>query len=644
MPTEVPVSLKLKAVDGITKVLNKATNSLGRIKKATQKASNAFKNFQEKTKGMRQSIGKVGTGFKNVGKSLSTKVTLPIVGLAAGIIQTAATFEKSMNKVKALSGATGEAFESLRNEAARLGSSTQFSASQAADGMAFLAQAGFKTNDILKATAPLLDLAAASSTDLAQTADIASNVMGAFGIKADETARVADVLARATAGSNVDLNMIAESMKAAAPIAKEFGASLEETTAAVGLLGNIGIQGSAAGTALKRAFLGLSAPTSKASKVLKGLGIRVTDEQGNMLKFDEIMKNLGGRLSDLPQAGRLQALDAVFGKIGISAASNLAKVASTGELKKFISAMSNTEITASKMAKTMNSGAAGAMTEMKSAMEGLAIAIAGSGPDSPLSAFTSIVRSISSFIQEISSTNPEIFKMAIIAAGLVAALGPLLLIFGGLISIIPTLITIAGALGVGFGVVAASALAIPIAIAALVAAGIWLMNNWAEVKEFFAVLWTTISSNFLDSIAVIQKAFEFAFGGFGSFVERQWTSIKETFNEGISFLLGLANKALGLLPDFIKTKIGITPEIEKSLNNPLGNLSQGLGTSTGQVQNNVVKLGKERELRRAETPTNKNESKVSVKFENPPQGMTLKTESTDDSLFSVDTGLQASAL
>lgn len=623
MPTEVPVKLKLKAADKITAVLKKATKGFDRLKAATRRASNGMKNFQEKTKGIRSALSKVGSGMKNVGKNLTAKVSLPIVGLGVGIIKTAATFEKSMNKVKALSGATGDAFVALRDEAARLGSSTQFSASQAADGMAFLAQAGFKTNDILKATAPLLDLAAASNTDLARTADIASNVMGAFGIKAEETARVADVLARATAGSNVDLNMIAESMKDAAPLAKNFGASLEETTAAIGLLGNIGIQGSKAGTALKNAFLNLSAPTKKSKKALELLGIQVSDSQGNMLKFGDIMKNLGSRLSQLPQKARLQALNLIFGKIGIAAATNLAKVAETGDLKKFTDAMHDTEITASSMAKTMNQGASGAMVTIKSAMEGLAIAIAGSGPNSPLSAFTSIVRKIAEFVQQISKSNPKFFKIAIVAGMVVAALGPLLLIFGSLISIIPALITIAGALGVSFTAFAGVIAGIPVLIAGLIAAGYLLVNNWESVEEFFVGLGITI----WESLTGI------------------WDGIKAKFNEGLNFLKGKIADVLSFIPDFVKKRVGITPEFEKSLTQKdvFEKLGGNLGVQSEQIQRNVIELGREKQLRRA-NDTTKNENKVMVEFANAPKGMKIKTESTNNSLFDIDTGLQASSL
>lgn len=686
MATEVPVRLKLKAVDRLSAVLQKTRKGFDRLKKATQHASNSFERFKEKTKGLRTNLTNIGKGIGDAGKSLSQKVTLPVVGLGAGILKTASDFEKSMNNVKAKSQATGKDFKALRDMAIQLGSSTRFSASEAADGMTFLAQAGFKTNDILKATPALLDLAAASSIDLASAADIASNIMGAFELSADKTTSVADVLARVTAGSNVDMVMLSETMKQAAPIAKNFGASLEETAAAAGLLGNIGIQGSAAGTALKNAFLNLSAPAGKAKKVLELLGISVADEQGKMLKFGEIMSNLGTRLSKLPEKGRLQALNAIFGKIGIAAATNLSKVAATGELDKFVKQMSNTEITAKSMADTMNEGASGAMVALKSAMEGLAIAIAGEGKDSPLGAFTAIVKSLTSFTQQMSRTSPEIMKMVVVGGMLAAALGPLLMIFGGLVKLLPLVILGVKGLTLAFGflkgllpilVVGVKALtgglallaspfvAIPLLIAGVVAAGVLLYKNWDLVKIKLAEAWQKIKSLFELGVIFISEKFEKVFGiGLVEIVSRSMETIAARIMKAFQWISGKAKGLLDMLPDFVKTKIGISAEVDKNLSPEMPAGLKFPATSSGSAPSeiekfsaamgairpeaalpqNVVHLGAEKKIRRAETPSTKNESKVMVKFDNLPTGATIQTESTDETLFNVDTGLQAGSL
>ncbi len=682
MATEVPVRLKLKAVDKLSGVLKKAGKGFDRLKKATQRASNQFERFKEKTKGIRDRFSQIGKGVGDAGKNLSQKVTLPIVGLGAGILTTAANFEKAMNNVKAKSNATGKDFKNLRDLAMQLGSSTKFSASEAAEGMAFLAQAGFDVNEIIAGTPALLDLAASSSTDLGTAADIASNIMGAFKIPKtlEGTTRAADVLARTTAASNVDMIMLSETMKQAGPLAENFGASIEETAAAAGLLGNIGIQGSNAGTALKNAFLNLSAPTGKAKKILEGLGISVTDSQGNMLKFGDIMQNLGSRLSKLPQSARLQALNAIFGKIGIAAATNLAEVAKTGELDKMTKKLFAAEGTAASMAKTMNEGLAGATVEMRSAMEGLALAIAGEGKDSPLGAFTAIIKTITKFVQEISGTRPEIFKMGVVAAMVAAAFGPLVFVLGGFLKLVPMIIlgtkgvviafgflkgAFLGALAAakllagGLAFLASPFIAIPLLIAGVVAAGIYLYKNWDTVKIKLAEAWEKIKSMFQVGLIWINDKFKSIFGvGLIEIVGRAMEAIATKIMQAFKWISEKAKGLLDMLPDFVKTKIGLSAETDKSLGTDfkfpkvsaaptdIEKFSAAIGAIGPEagMPKNVVQLGAEKKIRRAETPATKNESKVMVKFDNLPQGATIQTESTDDTLFNVDTGLQAGSL
>ena len=199
------IAIQLSALDAISAPLKRVKNSLDKISNSTRKATRNFQTLQLRTQALRKSLTRIGTGFRNVGNTLTTSVTLPIVGAGAAIITTAARFEKSMNKVRALTGATGKDFISLRELAKKLGATTKFSASQAADAMSFLGMAGFSTNEILQATPDLLNLAASSNIELARAADIASNIMGAFNIKASETGRVADVLAAVTASSRVSV-------------------------------------------------------------------------------------------------------------------------------------------------------------------------------------------------------------------------------------------------------------------------------------------------------------------------------------------------------------------------------------------------------------------------------------------------------
>lgn len=438
------VKWKFGVIDSLSAPMKKMTKSFKPVTRAAKRANIEFKLMQRNTAKLRKNIKGFGNGMSSVGKSMTVGLTAPITAFGASTISTAVKFEQSMNKVEALTKATGKPLAKMRDLAKEMGASTQFSASQAADAMGFLGMAGFNTNQILTATPAILDLAAASGTELARSADIASNIMGAFGLKAKDMTRVANVLAKTTASANVDMSMLSESMKNAAPVARQFGLSIEETSAAIGLLGNVGIQGSMAGNTLKRMMLNLTAPSSKAKKLIKGLGVDVVKADGSLRSLTGILGDLGPALSKLPQAKQLAVLNEVFGKVAIAGAGELVtqatKLGADGKnsIQRFTESLKDSNNTAKRMAQTLNKGAPGAVKSMASAFEGLQIAIAESGV---LEMFTSIVKSITGVIRTLSQTNPAILKFAALAGVAVAAIGPLLVVFGGIIAMIPSMIT-----------------------------------------------------------------------------------------------------------------------------------------------------------------------------------------------------------
>lgn len=501
MAKEFPVKWRFGVVDKLTAPVKRMTKAFTPVTKAAKRANIQFKLMQKNTQKLRTSIKNFGSGIKNVGKTMTVGLTAPIAAFGASTIKTAVSFEQSMNKVEALTKATGKPLQSMRDLAKKMGAETQFSASQAADAMGFLGMAGFNTNQILKATPAILDLAAASGTELGRSADIASNIMGAFGLKAKDMTRVADVLASTTASANVDMEMMAEGMKNAAPVAKQFGLSIEETSAAVGLLGNVGIQGSIAGNTLKRMMLNLTAPSSTAKKLIKGMGVEVLKADGSMRSLTGILGDMGPALGKLPKAKQLAVLNEVFGKVAIAGAGELVtqalNVGSDGvnAIERFTKSLEGSEGAASKMAKTMQKGAPGAVKSLASAFEGLQIAIAESGV---LDIFTDIVKSITGVLRSLSKANPTMLKMASIAAVVVAAIGPMLLAFGAIVAIIPNMMTGFALLKAGWLAVGKAGLIgmLPfikfIAIAGLVAtAAFMIMKNWKPIKEFFADLLTS---------------------------------------------------------------------------------------------------------------------------------------------------------
>lgn len=390
----------------------------------TSDVSKKLAALQTQMTAMQAKFSSAGQAMMGVGASLSKGLTLPIVGVGAAAVVAGASFEKSMNKVKAVSGATGSQFSSMSDTAKELGRTTQFSASQAADGMSFLAMAGFKANEITGAMPGVLNLAAAGQMDLAQSADIASNILTGYGKTAGELDAAVDTLTKTFTSANVDLTMLGESFKYVAPIAKGAGLEFEEVSAAIGLLGNAGIQGSMAGTSLRMVIQKLLSPTGSAASVMERLGINATDTTGNLIPLNEIIGQLsesGATTADMME---------IF---GARAGPAMAALVSQGQdaLINLTDEVSNAGGTAEAVAETQMEGFSGSMLRLKSAFEGAMIAIAESGVlDALTGALEFGADALSKFTAVWEKIPGPVKSVTMVVAGFAAALGPLLWIGG----------------------------------------------------------------------------------------------------------------------------------------------------------------------------------------------------------------------
>ena len=326
-------------------------------------------------------------------------MTMSRVGMVAapfvGVVNTAMDFEAAMSKVKAITRASNDEMNLLSETAQKLGRTTQFSATQAADAMSYLGMAGWNSNQIISGMPGLLALAAAGNVDLARTADIVSDDLTAFGLSADQAGHMADVFAVTVTRTNTNVEMLGDTMKYAAPVAKAFGASMEETAALAGLMANSGIKASQAGTALRAGFLRLAGPPKMASKAMEqlgmsmsditaeqkeasmamaSLGISITDTTGKQRKMSAILTELKNKTADLGQEEKLATMKAIFGQ---EAATGWLAVLDAGPetFDKLVNEMENCDGEAQRMAETMTNNAKGGMIKLKSALEGLAISL-----------------------------------------------------------------------------------------------------------------------------------------------------------------------------------------------------------------------------------------------------------------------------
>ena len=228
----------------------------------------------------------------------------------------------------------------VRTAARDAGATTEFTAAQAAEALDFLARAGFTSAEAMGALGGMIDLATASGEEFVTVADMSSDLLGAFGLNVDDTAqkiknlnRVNDVLVKTANSANVTIEDMFETMKVAAPIGKTLGIELEEVAALTAIMGNSGIKGSVAATALKNAFLRLSAGGKPIKEMLSKIGVEIDDGTGNMRKFTDILSDVGAEIKGLGNLEQSEVLDTLFGKRAIAGASNL--IENIGQLRKF---------------------------------------------------------------------------------------------------------------------------------------------------------------------------------------------------------------------------------------------------------------------------------------------------------------------
>ena len=409
-------------IQAIARMKDELTPKLGSINKAVQNTG--------------QKLSAIGKRTKEWGRSASAASAIVVAGVtAAGL--TFANFESRMNRVEAVSGATEAQMVRLTAQAKELGSTTQFSASQAAEGMGFLAQAGFEVEEVLAAMPDTLNLAAAGQLGLAEAADIASNVLSGFGFAADEVSRVADVMALTSASANTNIQMMGESFAYVGPVAAAAGQDFEMIAAMVGKLGDAGIQASSAGTALRGIISRLAKPGKDAAEVFERIGLSVNDASGKMRPLNDIMRDLGN--ASLTTSDQVT----VFGKLTLAAGAVLSSV--TDDTDELTASLKKAGGTAERMAKTQMKGLGGSFVAFKSAAEGVLIAVG----EQLAPMLTGLARGMTSVAQWVTGSVVPAFDAlsgpvkAIVfgLVALVAAIGPVAVIGGTLISMLGFLVT-----------------------------------------------------------------------------------------------------------------------------------------------------------------------------------------------------------
>ena len=514
-------------ISNFTSQLNLAQNQAQRL------AVESSKSFQ------------IGSALTGMGKVLSTAVTLPLLGIAATSIKVGNEFQAQMSRVQAIAGATGGELDKMKRQAIELGAKTAFSAKEAAQGMENLASAGFQVNEIMDAMPGVLDLAAVSGGDVAASSEAMASSLRAFGLEAGQAGHVADVFARAAADTNAETVDMAEAMKYVAPVAHSMGLSLEETAASIGIMADAGIKGSQAGTTLRGALSRIAKPTKAMVKSMDQLGVSFYDANGKMIPLREQIAQLKTATAGLTQEERNRHLVTLYGQNSLSGMLALLD-AGPEKLDKMTNALINSDGAAREMAETMQDNLASKIEQMGGAFESAAIVI----QQILEPALTKVVGGITKLIEAFLNMSPVGQKMVVIFAGMVAALGPLLLIAGTVMTTMVKLRIAIQFLGPAFmGTMGTIALVVA-AFYALVAV---FMIAYTKSEKF---------RNFIDSLAPAIKK------GLGVAVE--WTAEK-----------------LKVLWEWLQKATEKVKEFGSAISSKVANTLQQFGINLGQAGSSI---------------------------------------------------------
>tara|TARA_R100001163_G_C5062982_1_gene200170 strand:+ start:34 stop:2391 length:2358 start_codon:yes stop_codon:yes gene_type:complete len=489
-----------------------------------------LRGFDRAMKKAQRNIKKFGTSMQRTGKNLTRNITLPIIGLGAVAVKTFMSFEQSMLKVKAVSGATAVEFKALTDNAKKLGASTMFTASEVAGLQFELAKLGFSTNEINESTESILRLSQATTHDLAESGEIVASTLKSFNLEAAQSTKVADIFALASSNAAMDMQKLSVAMPTVGATANAVGVPLEELTAQMMVLADRGIEASTMGTHLRKVFVELAT---------KGIS------------FDAAMQQINNSTNKVKTATEL------FGKRAFATGLILAE--NTHQTSEYENQLRKSAGTSRKMAEIMDSGTGGALRRLKSAMEGVAIDLG----KMLIPLFQKLMNIVQKGINFWKGLDKNI-KSTVVTLGLIAAsIGPILTIVGSLTSVFALLLTPVGAV-----------------VAALVVGGILIVKNWSKIKQplvdtinYFIELYNE-SMLFRASINLIIAAFK-----------NMWASAKFAFN----LIIKLGSSIIKNLVDQVK---GFGTAFKGALSGDLGEIKAGLKQYGKAVKNQFIDIAK----------------------------------------------------
>ena len=574
----------------MSRVISTCIQFIDKFTAPSKETLKAMRKMSSEAKAAGKSIKSAGDTITNAGSKMTKSVTVPIAGVGVAAIKTAADYESAMSNVQAITGATGDDFKKLTQLGKDLGASTAWSAQECAEAMQYTGMAGWTAKENIDGLKGILDLASASGTDLARTSDIMTDAISAFGYKASDSAKFADVMTKACTSANVSVDTLGESYKYCGAICGTMGYSIDEVTTSLAVMGNMGIKGSQAGTTLKNAISNMAAPTKNMKAAMDDLGISIVNQDGSMKSWGDVIKNLQGSFKGLTQDQQAAYAKQLFGKE--SMAGMLAIInTSTSDYNALADSIKNSGGAANDAAQTQLNNLNGQLTLLKSALEGAAITIG----DKLLPYIKNAVGWVQKATDWFNGLSDAQVSMIMKFAGIAAAIGPALLIFGKLVSTVgkvySTFGMVTGAIAKAGGVIGliTSPAGIVIAVLAGVAAAAFLIiKNWdkvkpvvMKVKDVLVAAMPTIKQAVTNGISAIMPII---------------TTLISTFKEVLPKAINVAKSVIAAIAPVIKTVVNtistIVPIIAKTFVSVAQKLTPVVKTIANIVKTAIPIVGK----------------------------------------------------
>ena len=553
-----------------------------------------LKTFADNTSSVNTKMKALSSSFSSVGSTLTKSVTTPLVGIAAAGVKTASNFQSAMSQVAATMGTTSDKIQDLNKFAQKMGATTAFSATEAAEGLNILAQSGLNAQEQMATLPNVLNLAAAGQISMGDAASYTVGAIKGFGDSVENAQKYVDLIAKGATLANTNVQGLGEALSGVSSTAKVYGQNAESTTKSLLRLAEQNVTGAEAATALSRAMMDIYTPTASAKKALDALGVSAYDSSGNARDFNTVVDELNGALSTMTDAQKSAYENTIFTTYGMNAYNKM--VSTTSEkLDQFDKGLAkasdemNGQGSAAQQAKEQLNNLKGSLTLLKSAVEGLLIAVG----DRFVPFLTKAADKVSELVTKFNELSDE-QKDQVVKFGLIAAaIGPVLLIMSKVVLAVNNVVMAFGkikTLGAAFTGLSAPIIAITAIIAALAASFVYLWKTSEDFRDKVTGIFDDVKNKF-DTFqkAVVEKlnSLGFDFEDIGDVIKAAWDTIANVIMSPI------ITNALELLSNSIGDALNIILDIVSAITAAFSGDWSGVKESLGNLASDIYKMFQE---------------------------------------------------